>query len=47
MKDSGLKCICKEMPVAKSSYNSDIALEVKEKGDVQTGLNKQALDMIQ
>jgi hypothetical protein len=35
--NSELKRICKEMPVAKSSYNPDIALEVKEIGDVRTG----------
>jgi len=38
MTNSELKRICKEIPVAKSSYNPDIALEVKETGDVRTGL---------
>jgi hypothetical protein len=40
MMNSELKRICKEMPVAKSRYNPDIVLEVKETGDVLTGLNR-------
>ena len=40
MMNSELKGICKEMPVANSSYYPDIDLEVKEIGDVWTGLNR-------
>ena len=40
MMNSKLKRIWKEMPVAKSSCNPNIALEVKEIGEVRTGLNR-------